>query len=260
MDLVASEVDKPDISQPATETVAVAVVPSDSVCDMGKIPVISVIVNVDFMSKYVWRGIVFNKKPVLQPSLTLGYGAVSLNFWSNMDMTDQNGYSNKFNELDFTFDYSSSLSSLEYSAGMDKFTFPNTGFNSTTEMYLSLSSEKTGDASVTVYQDIDQCEGTYISLGNGTSIHLGNLTSLDVGVSINWGSAKHNNFYYGVDNSAVTDCSFSISATFDLWRFISLTPSIAYSALMNSSIRQAFKANDIERDTLFGGIGAGVSF
>lgn len=258
--IISSEMEKPGISQSVTEIATVAVQSADSVCVMEKAPALSVDANVAFLSQYIWRGIVLNKKPVLQPSLTLGYGAASLNIWSNMDMTDQNGSSNKFNELDFTFDYSSTVSSLAYSAGIMKYTFPNTGYGGSTEMYLSLSSEKTGNASLTIYQDVDLCEGTYLSLENGTSIPVGKITSLDVGGSINWGSSKHNSFYYGVDGGAVTDCLVSASATFGLGSVLSVTPVISYSALVNTAIRQTFKSNNIQRDNLFGGITAGIAF
>jgi len=213
-----------------------------------------------FVSQYVWRGIALNKETVIQPSLTLACNNLSLNVWSSMDMTDINGYKNDVNELDFTLDYSSSFSLINYSAGVVRYTFPETDFVSTTELYLVLSSEKTGNMWVSLFQDVAAVEGSYVSIGNGTSLQLGTFPGIDVSGSLNWGSSKHNNFYYGYDNGAMTDCNVSISSTFGIGSYLSVTPSITFASLINEKIRDSFKSGDIERDNVIGGLTLSAAF
>lgn len=209
-----------------------------------------------FMSKYVWRGVLLTDDPVSQTALTIAKDGLSLNIWNNMDLRDVNGNDKEVNELDYTLNYSFGVGSLSVSSGMIQYTFPNTDFDSTTEVYVGLSSEVIGDTSVTVFQDIGAAEGTYVSLGNGVSIPVGDLSSVDISGSLAWGSSKHNNFYFGEDNGAVTDFLIGVSVPFSIGNYFSAAPSVSYSSIVSHKLRNVSD----EKDNLFLGLSASFAY
>ena len=212
-------------------------------------PEVSISVDAAVMNKYIWRGILLTDGAVLQPSLSIGIGGASFNIWGNMDLSDVNGNEYKLNEVDYTGDYTFSLDSLSLSVGFIHYTFPNTDFDSTTELYVGLGLDTVLSPSVTYYQDIDLIEGAYLSIGGGHSVPLGEDYSLDLGAALGWGSEEHNAFYYGAEVSGFTDFLVSASVTIPLNDLISITPTAGYSFLIEEDIRDAFEDPD---NPLFG--------
>jgi hypothetical protein len=213
-----------------------------------------------FSSKYVWRGILLTDDAVTQPSATFASGGVSLNVWSSMDLTDVNGNDKEVNELDYTLDYSVDVSSLSLSTGIVQYTFPNTSYDITNELYLGLSSEQTGNASLTLFQDVGIGEGSYLSFGHGTSIPLKDITNIDISGALGWGSAKHNNFYYGQDGGAVTDFLVSARFSFDVGGYISVCPSVSFSSIVNGKIRETVRNAGSKNDIFFYGLALSGAF
>ena len=54
-----------------------------------------------YVSQYVWRGIVANPDPVLQPSLSASILGFNVGFWGNVDLTDIYGKKGEFTEIDW---------------------------------------------------------------------------------------------------------------------------------------------------------------
>ena len=221
--------------------------------DIGETAV-DISIDAAFMSKYVWRGILLTDGPVFQPGITAGYKSLSFNIWSNMDLDDVNDNKNEINELDFTLDYSFDVSSFSISAGIIRYTFPNTDFDPTTELYAGLSSDYTKDASLTIYQDVGEAEGTYISLGYDCSIPVAKVTSIDIGGAVGFGTAKHNEFYYGEDNASLTDLFIGVSTPVEIGEFFLVTPGISFSSILNSDISDTFDDAGIDPNNLVFGV------
>jgi hypothetical protein len=219
-------------------------------------------------SKYIWRGINLDDEAVFQPSVTVGYGGLSFNIWGSMELTDANTYpgygtgEGEFTEVDYTLDYSFDITdTLSGSVGAIYYDFPNTGFDSTTELYAGISADVLLSPSLTVYQDVDEAEGTYVLAGLGHTLCEwemlnGDATgALDIGTSAAWGSSDHNNFYYGVDDGALTNWDLTVAMPLTYGNF-SLTPSVTYSRLLDDDIRD----NMADDDNLYGAIAVGWSF
>ena len=89
-----------------------------------------------FYSKYVWRGFVLDKDPVLQPGIYLSYKGLNLSLWSSMDMSNTEGA--KSDEIDYIVDYNFSIKKVNISLGHIYYDFP--GINGyTKEYYLGIS-------------------------------------------------------------------------------------------------------------------------
>lgn len=213
-----------------------------------------------FLNKYVWRGCLITDGAVLQPTLTAGYKGVSLNVWGNMDFTDDAGYKNKFKEFDYTLDYSFDFNNFSFSAGAVDYTFPDTGVKSTTEIYAGAIYNITGSPSLKIYQDVKEVKGTYFSFGGGYSFPIGEITSIDLSGALGFATAKHNKCYYFADSSGLTDLFIGAGFPFEVGKNISLTPSAAFTSLINSDIRDAYDKVDIDTENIIFGITVSADF
>lgn len=204
---------------------------------------ISAGVSADVMSKYVWRGQNLVDDWVLQPGAYVSYNGLTASFWGNLDLTDENGYQGEFSEIDLTLDYTGQVPDvdiLSYSIGVINYDFPvNSGFDDTWEVYWGFGLDVVASPSVTVYHDVDDVQGTYVSFGVSHSIE--NLADsglgLDLGASLGWGNASYNRAYWVTDKSELNDLVLSAGLPFEIAGF-SVTPSVNYITLMGDEIRK----------------------
>jgi hypothetical protein len=208
---------------------------------------VSVGASADVMSKYVRRGQNLVDDWVLQPGAYVGYKGITASFWGNLDLTDENGNQGDFSEIDLTLDYSAKVPGTDlvsYSLGVINYDFPvSGGANNTWEIYGGFGLDVLASPSVTVYHDVDEVKGTYVSFGLEHSFE--NLIELDPGVgvgldlsaSIGWGSASYNKFYWGPDKSELNDLVLKAAFPFEVAGF-TVTPSVNYITLMGEDIRE----------------------
>jgi len=198
--------------------------------------------EVTWASNYTWRGLLLTDGAVLQPSATIGIAGFSVNFWGNLDLSDVNGTENKFNEIDFTGSYSMDLDLATVEAGVIYYTFPNTDFDSTFEIFAGLSFNLPFNPSVTVYQDFDLVEGTYVSAGISQNFLEDQYSQyISVFATLGWGTAEHNAFYYGVDVSGFTDFQVGSSVVIAVSDSLFITPAIMWTTFVSEDIRDLFE-------------------
>ncbi|MBN2270779.1 MAG: hypothetical protein JXN61_09210 [Sedimentisphaerales bacterium] len=216
----------------------------------------------DFFSKYIWRGQNLDDDPVFQPSISISHKNVTASVWGNLEFTNINGNSGDFSELDYSLDYSGAVPGVEglgYSIGLIYYDFPGTLVKDTTEAYLGFSFDLALNPSLTIYHDIDEAEGSYVSLAFSHSIEkiaeLGVDTpvGMELGASLGWGSGSYNKYYWGTDQSKLNDLTFSASFPFDVagWTVV---PSLNYVTLLSDDIR-ATDTYDTAGDYFYAGIG-----
>ena len=228
---------------------------------------VSIGATADLFSKYVWRGQNLVDDWVLQPGASIGYKNLTASVWGNLDLTDENGYKGEFSEIDLALDYSGQVAGsdiLSYSVGVINYDFPVSGAGDDTwEVYWGFGLDVLASPSVTVYHDVDEAKGTYISFGVGHSfenvVELGPDTGLgmDLSAGIGWGSGAYNRFYWGPDKSALNDLVLSAAFPFEVAGF-TVTPSVNYVTLMSNDIRSpnAYGKNDM----WFAGVGFSKEF
>ena len=219
-------------------------------------------IDAAYNSKYVWRGINTVNGSVFQPSVTVGYKGLSLNVWGNMDLSDVNGHSGRFTELDYTLGYGWDCGDLAFGVGAIYYRFPHTGFPDTTELYASVGVNTLLSPTLTVYQDIDEADGTYISLGVSHTFEdvwqpAENVSmSVDLSDSIGFGSSNYNDYYFGVDHSAFNNVLVTLGLPVQIGEHWTLTPSVNCSALLGHDIRHATPHDD----NVWGGLTLSCSF
>ena len=221
----------------------------------------------DFIGKYIWRGQNLSDDPVFQPGLSASYKGLTAAIWGNLELTNINGNSGDFPEADYSLDYSAALPGIEevgYSVGVIYYDFPGTATKDTTEIYWGLNFDLSLSPSVTVYHDIDEAEGSYISLAFGHSLEkVAELgpdlpVGMEIGASTGWGSSSYNKYYWGTDQSKLNDLAFSVSFPIEIAGW-TVAPSLNYITLLSDDIRNT-GAYGTDSDFFFAGISLSKSF
>jgi hypothetical protein len=224
-------------------------------------------VTADYFSKYIWRGQNYNDDPVLQPGVSATYRGLTAMIWGSLETTNINGNSGDFSEVDYLLYYSGVLPSLEgvnYSIGAGYYNFPGTKVKDTTEVYAELSFDLPLRPSVTFYHDVDEVEGTYVSLAVACSVEriagLGKDMPLgmEIGASLGWGSGSYNKYYWGTDQSKLNDLTLSASFPMEI-AGCTLAPSLNYVTLLSDDIRDT-DAYGTDSDFFFVGVSLSKSF
>jgi hypothetical protein len=225
---------------------------------------VSVALTADVLSKYVWRGQNIINDWVLQPSASVGYQGLTGTVWSSIDLTGDLVGAGQFNEVDLTLDYTHEFPGVEklsYSVGIIDYQFPNTGWDSTNEVYGGLAADVPLSPAIRWYYDFDEIDGSYVQLSLGHTLEKLHqwrddcYCDLQLGASVGYGSAGYNDGYFGVDEGAFNDLTLSagLPVSFGKW---TLKPVVAYSTMLNDDIRAA----TAHSDNLWAGLSASVSF
>jgi hypothetical protein len=189
----------------------------------------------DFYSQYVWRGQSVTDDPVVQPSISAWYKNFTFSAWGNLETTKVNDNRWNFTETDFSIDYSNYFSKempkIGYSFGLINYDFPNTDFDNTTELYAGINVEMFLSPYIKVFRDIDEVDGTYVSVGISESLGWG----LEGAVSLGWGDRGYNDSYWDANSSKLNDLVLSISRPIK-FKDMEITPSISYISLMDKDI------------------------
>jgi hypothetical protein len=248
-------------------TVVVALVTGTSV--LAAEDQITVGTTADFFSKYIWRGQNAVNDWVLQSSASIGYKGWTASVWGNLDLTGENGNRGEFSEVDLTLDHSGKIPGFEflgYSAGLIYYDFPVAGgADDTVELYGGLSLDVPASPSMTVYQDVDEAQGTYISWGVGHSfanlfeLAPGTPIALDLSASLGWGSGNYDKYYWGVDGSKLNDLVLSAALPFEI-AGVTVTPSVHYVTLVSGDIRSANTYGNGSSDIWYAGISFAKQF
>ena len=224
-------------------------------------PMPSISQDVTVSSLYLWRGMRIVDDPVLQPSVTAAYGGLSVGIWGNLDLGAANQRSGEFTELDYTVDYSFTAGKSAISFGSVTYDFPTYQASSTTELYGSLGLAVPANPSITIYQDIDEAEGTYVSLGVGHSLPIPAWnTGLDLSASLGLGSGNHNRCYHGSDQTALSDITLGVGLPLTLGQGFTLTPKVVYNGIIDRGIRNLYDDAGKQTDHFMAAVSLAKSF
>ena len=224
-------------------------------------------ITADYFGKYIWRGQNLSDDPVFQTGISAGYKGLTAAIWGNLELTNINGNSGDFSEVDYSLDYSSTIPGMEgigYSVGVIYYDFPGTTVKDTTEIYWGLNFDLPLSPSVTVYHDVDEAEGSYILLAFGHSLEkVAELgpdlpVGMEIGASLGWGSSSYNKYYWGTDQSKLNDLAFSVSFPIEIAGW-TVAPSLNYITLLSDDIRDT-DAYGTDSDFFFAGISLSKSF
>lgn len=211
--------------------------------------------SVSLYSKYVWRGYELSKDSmVIQPSLSVSYKGFGANLWGNLD-TNQDGMTSEsfnWNETDLTLSYDGAVDKLGYSVGYIYYDLD--GYEDTQELYFGLSYDTLLSPSVTIYKDIANIPGFYVSLGVSHSVPVGEQ-ALDLGLSIGYADDD-------ADYNALHDGLISAAMTFTINDMLSITPELYWSFALSDEAETVLETASFDGDSSFvyGGVSLSMAF
>ncbi len=201
-------------------------------------PQLSASFDMPVLTSYVWRGQVLNDEGVLQPSLTLDKGGLSLNVWTNYDLTDSNETEREFSEVDLTASYTATLETVEVTGGIVEYMFPNSDVSSTSELFASVSiPDLVVVPALSLYYDFGEAQGFYGSAGLSYEQELQESLTFGTVGSLGYGTSNYNSFYFGESEGAFNDVNVSAYLAVGLTDKLALTPAIQYVYLVDSDVR-----------------------
>lgn len=247
-------------------------------------------ITVDLKSAYVWRGQVLNDEMVVQPAFTVSTEwGLSLNAWGNMDVTDnessfQPNTRGEFNEVDLVASYTPQLDMpVEVTIGIAEYTYPKDGnatilanlpedhvlvaeeelesFDTDTrEIYATIAGDCLLAPTLGLYYDVDEVNSLYLNLGIGHTFDLVEKLTLDLGANVGYAIAKYNDFYYGEDKTAFNDGNLTAGVNYEVLEGLSLGANVAYTAMLDSDIKDRAEEIFGKKDIFYGGVSANYVF
>jgi len=221
--------------------------------------------NTDLMSKYIWRGQNLNDRSVFQPSISVSDSNFTGSIWGNQNWTGVNDHSGEFTEFDYSLDYTHAIPGIDWlsgSAGMIYYTFPNTDFASTTEVYGGLTLTNVPlSPSIKIYRDVDEIKGTYYQLSVGHTLekfYKWNeqcYCDLAFGASLGYGNSTYDKGYSLADSSQFNDLTLSLGLPICYGKW-TIKPSVNYSTMLSEEVRQ----NTVKSDNAWVGLGISTNF
>ncbi len=228
-----------------------------------------------FFTKYIWRGWNLGDEPVMQSDVTLSWYGFEFNFWTNYSLNnDKNrdeGRYQQFTEIDYTIGYSFNLGEaseyagmeipsifepLDISAGYTYYTFPDVDrkdkFFDSHEVYLGVSYDVLLSPSFTWYWDVGSGKGNSDGGSNGSYFEFGighTFDILDTGIAVIAEMTTGIVNEQWTDKTGMGDMVFSLAVDIPFLNYFTVTPSVAYSVILDRSTYNNESSNEF-----YGGI------
>jgi hypothetical protein len=202
-------------------------------------------------------------QPVAQGGVTVTHDAgVYANVWGNYSLSDDYTGVDGLNEVDYTAGYGGTLGVVDYDMGYIYYSFPNTDYESTSEVYAGLALNNLPvTPSIYTYYDVDEVNGFYSVADLNYSKDLTEALSMELGTSLAWASANFNDTYYGRDVSSLSDMKVYTGLSYAVSESVSVGASLAYSFYPDSAASGAAEDTYVnEEENLFGGVNLTYSF
>ncbi|MFB3895539.1 MAG: hypothetical protein ACE14V_04465 [bacterium] len=221
-------------------------------------PAVSYGAEVDFTSRYIWRGMPFSEGAVMQTSVWVSAADFTLTLWNNFVLHHEPNHG-QVNEFDLTLGYGKEWDNISIEPSLNYYWYPNQEeAPSTGECIVKIAYTINELELYTTHNiDIKEYPGAYFGdVGLGYSHDLNPNLTFDGQISLGWGSSKFNDTYIGISKSAlnVAQCDFAV--TFHLENGIYFRPHIALSTILDHELREQFDDSTM----VYGGMAIGKEF
>jgi len=194
--------------------------------------------------KYLWRGFdLSGSMPVAQGGVDLTSGNYTLSYWTNVQLSSDNGEglkSGEATENDFILDYSRDLNDL-ISISVGDIYYMLDGIDDTHELYLTVGLSTILEPSVSVYYDWDEADenGLYYTASIGHSFDLMEKLGLSLGALVGYNDKSD----YAVGNySDWHNYELSVGADYALTDQLSISPSFLFSEGLSDEAKEVIES------------------
>lgn len=213
--------------------------------------------DVETLSKYVWRGVSLTNRPVIQPALSLTFGlgsaSLSLGGWANIEPLRYDGENDisegggaaalDVTEVDWWADISRSFGSATLTAGATAYRYPNDAglmsSSSTVELYGILELEAPAFVTtLSVYNDVDKVRGLYLEGGVSRSVSVTSSFEMTLAAIAGWsaGQAVDSDETANFETNGLSHVEFSASTVLEYGQ-LSLEPQLHFALNYDAATR-----------------------
>ncbi len=178
--------------------------------------------DVNLTSAYVWRGWVLHDGACTQPDLWVKAGDFTVTSWLNVRHSPMGD--SRLNEHDLIVDYSHDVRRVTLSAGWTNYRFFGAESGRTNEFYAGLRADVPLQPGVVVYQDVQEGDGTYVSLSAGQEFPLGTRVTGTTQLAIGYNDHQ----YIATSGFSDVALTFKVSLPVASAR-MALQPTLTYS-------------------------------
>ncbi|HKQ91260.1 MAG TPA: hypothetical protein VJZ77_11275 [Blastocatellia bacterium] len=213
--------------------------------------------EMDFNSRYVWRGLLLDDGPVGQPSAWISAFGFTLTAWSNVAMTDASGVTG-INSGGLILAYDRDWEKLRLEAALDSYMgrmSSDIESRNTMEGSLKLSYPVGPLRIFTTHAfDVLAYRGSYFGeAGVEYARQITKSTEFTISARSGWASAKFNDVYIGVNKSAFNFVGVEGSLTHYLGQRMYFRPHVEFSSITDRILRgQLAPANIVNFGLAFG--------
>jgi len=205
-------------------------------------PLFSYDIQVDYNSRYVWRGIAYSNATVLQPSLGGSFKDLYVWIWGNCDLSHGSSDEEfrRFNEVDFNISYTYEWNRLTIEPSLLSYFYPRQDdAPATAECSLKLS-WNLGLISIFTNQTVDiiEYDGAYFAdIGIAYEKEFSNTFLFEADTSLGFGSDRFNEVYLDVAKYAINLYSLNLSLTHQLNETFSIRPHLELTVILDDELR-----------------------
>lgn len=217
----------------------------------------------DITSEYIFRGVrIPDNDPLWSPSASFAWKGFSVWYWGGFG--DSEGPDSTYEENDYGIDYTHAFmdDKLSITVGALMYHYPdgNSGAD-TFEVYASAGYDMLLQPSVSLYWDVDEFHGGYLTFGIGHSFDLGALVDMEepMAWSLDPSAALSIDLGYNdrstSSNVVLNDILLGLSTTIQINEMLEVHAGINYSISLD-----ALNNIGLSDSHFYGGAGFSVSF
>lgn len=214
--------------------------------------------ELDFNSRYVWRGIALSEGTVMQPTVWVSAFDLTLEVWGNFVLNDEPNQG-EFNEVNLIVYYSREWENITIEPAVIIYLYPNQeDAPVTAEGSLKLSySMGPIDVYTSHIFDFVEYGGSYFGDAGLSYEHEFNTElSLEASTSLGWASAEFNEVNIGVSKSALNVAGGDLHLTYYLKEHVYIRPHVELSAIVDADLRR-----EVDDPTILNaGLAVGMEF
>jgi hypothetical protein len=201
-----------------------------------------------YKSKYIFRGLPWNTESVFWPDVWINFQGFTVILASSMNLTDKIGSKNKISEFDYYFDYTKTFDKASVSLGYAQYSYPNTVFASTGEIYLkTISDLKILTLTLSGYFDVRKAKGFYVSPKFSRAFPMAQAPGLtpSLSLSLGYGDQEHNAYWLGLAKAGLADFTGSLNLVYSppgsLGKYMTFNGELAYARILDKDIAKLYE-------------------
>lgn len=214
--------------------------------------------SVGAFSSYIWRGFRLSDEALqIQPSATVSFKGFSANVWAEYDSDTE-----EWLEVDYTAAYAHDFNKLSLELGYIHYDIRD-GLDSD-EIYLAAGYDVVLNPALTIYADINEGKGAFVTAGISHPVELNAWAGLEFGASI---SMIADNGYIATDENGdeftgLFNSDLTASGSISIGEHFSVEPMVGYTLALSDNASNAIENSNSDGDDAFiyGGITLSASF